>query len=133
VNRTKEKLTLHDKIIEIAASANANNFEVRTNPNGEKNWFIRDGAEQYYPDLVLLPNGATQSTIIIEVETDESVEEDHAEEQWVPYSRLGRKFYLLVPSTCTARAKAICRRLGIAAYFGQYWWDNSRWAVRFED
>lgn len=131
--RAAQKVTLHDKIIEVVASANTNEFEVRTNPDGQKNWLIRDGKAEYYPDVILVPKGSRRSTIIIEVETDESVNEDHALEQWVPYSKLGRKFYLLVPSGSSEGAKAICRRRGITAHFGQYWWDGTRWALNFED
>lgn len=123
----------HDTIIDVVKSSNTEKFEVRTNPDGEKNWLIRDGADEYYPDLILLPKGSKSSTIIVEVETSESVSEDHAREQWIPYSKLGRKFYLLVPSDVVTRAKAICRRLGITAHFGQYWWDGRRWALSFED
>lgn len=131
--RISQQISLHDKIIELLLEANTNNFEVRMNPDGQKNWLIRDGAEEYYPDLILLPKGSTRSTIIIEVETEESVNQNHAEEQWVPYSKLGREFYLLVPSDSLNKAKLICRRYGIASRFGQYWWDGSRWALHFED
>jgi hypothetical protein len=133
VYRATQKVTLHDKIVELVASANSDKFEVRSNPGGEKNWVIRDGGAEYYPDVVLIPKGSSQSTVIVEVETDESVNEDHALEQWVPYSKLGRKFYLLIPSSSLDEAKAICRRHRIAAHFGQYWWDGTRWAINFED
>jgi len=133
VYRATQKVTLHDKIIETVASANAERFEVRTNPSSEKNWYINEGSEKFFPDLILLPKGSNRGTIIIEVETDDSVSEDHALEQWVPYSKLGRKFYLLVPSGSLDGAKAICRRQGITVHFGQYWWDGTRWAVSFED
>lgn len=123
----------HDTVIDIVKSANTDKFEVRTNPDGEKNWSIRDGTDEYYPDLILLPKGSKRSTIIVEVETNESVSEDHAQEQWIPYSNLGRKFYLLVPSNVLSQAKAICRRLAITAHFGQYWWDGQRWAFSFEN
>lgn len=131
--RAAQKITLHDKIIEIVASANVDKFEVRTNPGSEKDWFINEGSEKFFPDVILLPKSSNRSTIIIEVETDESVNEDHALEQWVPYSNLGRKFYLLVPSGSLDETKAICRRRRITAHFGQYWWDGTRWAVSFED
>jgi hypothetical protein len=133
VQRATEKTTLHDRIIQIVASANTETFEVHTNPSSEKNWFISEGSEKYFPDVILLPKGASRSTIIIEVETDESVNEQHAGDQWEPYATLGRKFYLLVPSGSLPTAKTICYRQGIAAHFGEYWWDGARWALRFED
>jgi len=133
VHRATEKTTLHDRIIQIVASANNETFEVHTNPSSNKNWFISEGEEKYFPDVILLPKGASRSTIIIEVETDESVNEEHAGDQWEPYARLGRKFYLLVPSGCLSNAKTICYWKGIGAHFGEYWWDGTRWAVRFED
>jgi hypothetical protein len=133
VYRATAKTTLHDRIIQIVASANTETFEVRTNPSSEKNWFISEGSEKYFPDVILLPKGSSRSTIIIEVETDESVNEEHAGEQWEPYARLGRKFYLLVPSSSLTNAKTICDRQGIPAHFGEYWWDGTQWALGFED
>jgi hypothetical protein len=133
VYRAAQKVTLHDKIIESVASANTEQFEVRTNPSSEKNWFIHEGSEKFFPDVILLPKGSKRSTIIVEVETDESVNEDHALEQWVPYSKLGRKLYLLVPSGSFDEAKTICHRHRITAHFGQYWWDGTRWAFGFEE
>lgn len=132
MNRTISAVTLHDKIVNLIASFNTEKFDVHTNPGSEKNWLIRDGSDEYFPDVILRPKGATQSTIIIEVETDESVSEEHAGEQWIPYSNLGRKFYLLVPSVSLDRAKRICARLNIPAHFGEYWWNGSRWEIRFE-
>lgn len=131
--RATEKTTLHDRIIQIVAAANTQKFEVHTNPSSEKNWFINDGSEKYFPDVILRPKGSSQSTIIVEVETDESVNEEHAVDQWKPYAKLGRKFYLLVPTASLGSAKTICNRKGISAHFGEYWWDGSRWAISFED
>lgn len=131
--RATEKTTLHDRIIQIVASANTQKFEVHTDPSSEKNWFINDGSEKYFPDVILRPKGSSQSTIIVEVETDESVNEEHAVDQWKPYARLGRKFYLLVPTGSLSSAKTICQRKAISAHFGEYWWDGSRWAISFED
>lgn len=131
--RATQKVTLHDKIIEIVALANAETFEVRINPSNEKNWYIDGDSERYFPDIILLPKGSSRSTIIIEVETDESVNEEHGREQWQPYASLGRKFYLLVPTASLNNAKIICNRNRIPARFGQYWWDGTRWAFSFEE
>jgi len=133
VYRATQKVTLHDKIIEIVAVANSATFEVRTNPSSEKNWYIDASSERHFPDIILLPKGSSRSTIIIEVETDESVNEEHAREQWVSYANLGRTFYLLVPAGSLPSAKIICHRNNIPARFGQYWWDGTRWAFSFEE
>jgi hypothetical protein len=133
VYRATQKVTLHDKIIEVVASAHAATFEVRTNPSSEKNWYINSNSAKHFPDIILLPKGSNQSTIIIEVETGESVSEEHALEQWVPYANLGRKFYLLVPTGSLNDAKTICRRNRIPAHFGQYWWDGTHWTFSFEE
>lgn len=131
--RATQKTTLHDRIIQIAASANADKFEVHTNPSSEKNWYISEGSAKHFPDVILRPKGASRSTIIIEVETEESVSEEHAVDQWEHYARLERKFYLLVPANSLSSAKTTCNRKGISAHFGEYWWNGSQWDLRFED
>jgi hypothetical protein len=69
---------------------------------------------------MLVPRGEKNSTIIIEVETEESVNDNHADEQWKPYSKLGRTLYLLVPANSLEEAKRIYRRTEVVAKFGQY-------------
>src|SRR5947207_1085461 len=107
MSRSSIASTEHDVIVNLAASL-ISDYEVHKNPDGEKNRWIEHNSEKYYPDIMLVPRGQKNSTIIIEVETDESVNDDHADEQWKPYSKLGRAFYLLVPADSLEEAKRIC-------------------------
>src|SRR5712691_2596873 len=109
MSRSSTATTLHDSILNLAASL-ISDYEVHKNPDGEKNRWIEDPGQKYYPDIMLVPRGQKNSTIIIEVETDESVNDDHADEQWKFYARLNRAFYLLVPGNSLEEAKRICQR-----------------------
>jgi len=124
----------HDEVIALAASQiDSTKFAVYTNPGGEKNRTIRFGDSELAPDVMLVPLGGKYSTFIIEVETDETVTEAHALEQWIPYSRLEKVFYLVVPLRALKKAKDICQRLGIAGvHFGYYYAKGSSWLINYE-
>ena len=129
--RSTAASTEHDYIVSLVASLNSAKHTVYTNPNGEKNRkIVKDGAE-YYPDVMLAPRGQSTSTMIVEVETAETVTEDHALDQWEPYSRLNRVFYLLVPVGALEEAKRICRKFAISARFGKYWHSGGGWRIAF--
>ena len=87
-------------------------YKVTTNPDGEKNFYVGTEQNQKFPDIVVWEPSSPQSTggnvlIIEEVETDESVTEDHAT-QWKEYGDLGISvFRLIVPKTRASTAKSI--------------------------
>jgi len=129
--RTFAESTEHDTIVNLAASLVGGKYEVYTNPGGEKNRWIACKDRKHYPDIMLVPSGEKNSTIIVEVETEETVTDDHAEEQWKPYSKLDRIFYLLVPADLLDEAKRICRQKAIVAKFGKYWHTGADWKIQY--
>lgn len=119
--RQPREQNVHDQEIASLKSANDDKFYVVTNPNQQKNQSV-DG---YYPDL-LLYSKVDRKTLnnIIEVETDSTVTEEHAREQWVPYSQIARRhsagFYLVVPAQKVNDAQNICKKLNISPEIWQY-------------
>jgi len=104
----------HDKVIEYLANIYRNQYpKVYTNPDGEKNMGIK-GHEGIYPDI-LVANEQNILEFIEEVETEDTVTEEHAKEQWVPYSKVRTTFYLRVPFGSQDIARSILTKLNINA------------------
>jgi len=114
VQREKLKQGEHDKVIEYLENTYRKQYpKVYTNPNGEKKMNIK-GHEDLYPD-VLVVNEQNILQFIEEVETEDSVTEEHAKEQWIPYSKVNTSFYLRVPLGSQVNARKILADLKITA------------------
>ncbi|MEM3629256.1 MAG: hypothetical protein QXE06_07815 [Candidatus Bathyarchaeia archaeon] len=104
----------HDNVVEYLATIYRNQYpKVYTNPDGQKNTNIK-GHEDVYPDILV----ADEQNILIfieEVETEDTVTEEHAKEQWIPYSKVRTTFYLRVPFGSQNTARNILAKLGINA------------------
>lgn len=104
----------HDNVVEYLANIYRNQYpKVYTNPDGQKNTNIK-GHEDVYPDILV----ADEQNILIfieEVETEDTVTEEHAKEQWVPYSKVKTTFYLRVPFGSQNTARNILAKLGVNA------------------
>jgi hypothetical protein len=91
-------------------------YRISVNPGAELNKPVRAA----YPDIVAETAGSGVVAYVIEVETEETVAENSAIEQWKEFSRLSRAFYLLVPASARDHAAALCSRHHIPARFGVY-------------
>lgn len=112
---------LHDYVVNTAATRlDRAKYDVYTNPGTQKNIVI--GGQ--YPDVVVTPKGVNTVQFVIEVETQDSVNDSEAVGQWKPYSELGSTFYLLVPHVSLQIAQNLCLRNGIQAKFAVYWTDE---------
>ena len=97
----------HDKVIQMVKKKEWENLvnveKVETNPDGETNRSagqVRKGEriEDQYPDIVAISAKTHRPGIIGEIETEQSINENEAE-QWSDYAILGINFYLYVPAT----------------------------------
>lgn len=114
VQRKESKQGEHDKVIDILATKYKQKYpKVYTNPNGQKNTSIKEHPD-IYPDVVVA-NEQNTLQFIEEVETEDSVTEDHAKEQWIPYSKVRTTFYLRVPLGSQGNARKILQKLKITA------------------
>lgn len=65
-----------------------------------------------YPDIVVVEDPENYTRMLAEVETAETVTEEEARREWLPFSRLG-PLYLFVPVGCGDLARRIVKRVGV--------------------
>lgn len=122
--RITEAQTKHDRVIALLVQkwSDPGKYNITTNPGSEKNRWV--GSDANYPDIVAWRRVGSQDTCVwfAEVETEDSVSESHAKDQWAKYDSLPGPFYLVVPAGLGATARQIARRaaLTIDAFFE---WD----------
>lgn len=114
VQREKLKADEHDTVIDaLYTEYNKQYPKVWKNPNQEKNMTIK-GHPDIYPDI-LVANKENMLEFMEEVETEDFVNEKHAKEQWIPYSKVRTAFYLRVPLGSQDNAREILKKLKIKA------------------
>lgn len=113
--------TLHDKVIESAKEQlDKLNHDVFTNPDGLKNMGVETSRGLLYPDLIITNKNVKKVKIIIEVETDSSINEFEAK-QWKEYADyINAPFWLLVPHAKKDLTKTILHKCAISANVGTY-------------
>jgi len=132
----------HDEIVEASAKTYSEmeekGYKVSTNPNGEKNhgWPKKD----LYPDVIVWkpesPGANSGRAVVIEeIETDESVDSDEAE-QWKDYAELGvETFRLIVPEGEVDSAREIIEeeKIEIDELWSYYYDEDGRTKFRKEE
>ncbi len=109
MERSRDEQFLHDWVIgKIKEKYSRLYKEVRTNPGKEKIFELKG----QYPDVIFVNYG--QIVLIAEVETQETIIEEEAEE-WKELSNLGAQLALVVPKEMQNPARDICWKKGIAA------------------
>jgi hypothetical protein len=80
-----------------------------------------------YPDIVVVQHPENRTKIVAQVETSESVGEEAARYEWLPYAILA-PLYLYVPVGQGDEAQALCRRFGVPVVGIRTW----RYVVGYE-
>ena len=121
--KRKTSQSEHDKVVNASASTypdlEKKGYKISVNPNGEKNLGLGPDNNKQYPDVIVGKpespgSGSGTAEIIEEIETEESVSDDEAE-QWKDYADLGIKtFRLIVPKSKASDAKKIVEKNKIA-------------------
>lgn len=121
-NRTQNNQSIHDRVIEIAASRlDPVNYDIYKNQGQQKNAGVGDN----YPDIILTKKNKLTLEYIIEVETEDSVNITEATNQWKKYSKeIKASFFILVPLKTKNLAINLCKKIGITARFGTYELDK---------
>lgn len=121
-NRISNSQSLHDKIItEAIKHLNQTDFDVYTNPGNYKNAGIGDN----FPDIVMTEKGQRTVKFIIEVETEDTVNSNEANNQWLKYSKeISATFYLMIPLNSKNNAQLLCNRYGINVRFATFQLDR---------
>lgn len=115
VRPVREQLE-HDRVIRLLQPKYKRRFVVTINPGAEMNQAVGEGAEAFYPDVVLMPIGRGRKVAgVIEVETQESVNALEAMAQWAACGRLPIEFWLFVPAGSVEAARRLCadNRIGV--------------------
>lgn len=127
-DRHKDYQSLHDNIIQIAFSnLDKINHDVYINPGEHKNTNVNG----LYPDIIITNKGERNVKFIIEVETQDSINQNEVS-QWTDYSKLGGQFYLLVPKNMKDTAELLCRQNNIKARVGTYNLENSKIIIKYD-
>jgi len=110
----------HDTVVrkdaELVDKNNPGQYKVFTNLAGSDQVSVAGIS----PDIVLKHAESGQILTAIEVETDTSISGDSAEERWKTIAEAIPLFKILVRKGTLARAKRICKKLGIKARFQEY-------------
>lgn len=108
VRPVREQLE-HDRIIRLLPPRYKRRFTVVANPGPEQNQGVGEGAQALFPDLVLLPLGRGRKVAgLVEVETQESVNNLEAIAQWAVFGRQPTEFALYVPASSADVARRLC-------------------------
>ena len=97
----------HDEIVaEFARQYRDEGKTVYTNPGQEKNkaW------NECYIDVIVLDRPNSNSAIVIEVETDSSLTDTEAKDQWVRYSERNDGWWIAVPKNRVGDARRLLLR-----------------------
>ncbi len=65
-----------------------------------------------FPDIVVIGRPGQWLRLMAEVETEDTVNEESAQTEWLPYSKQG-DLLIYVPTGCVPETKRLCKRFGI--------------------
>lgn len=108
--------TVVKKYAELVRKNNPEKFRVTMNMEEGKEVMIAGVA----PDIIIKDASGVDILLAIEVETATSINSDQALERWKPIAEQVPVFQLLLPKGTVARAKRMCKKLGIKARFQEY-------------
>jgi hypothetical protein len=81
-----------------------------------------------FPDIVVVRRPGLWLQMMAEVETRDTVDEQSAEREWLPFSRLG-DLYLYVPVGCVDETKRLCKKFGIRPKGIRTWRFRPVWGL----
>jgi len=113
VRPVREQLE-HDRVIRLLQPRYKRRFTVGINPGAEQTVPVGTPPDLQFPDLVLMSAGTGKKLAgVVEVETNESVNQLEAMAQWARFGRLPVEFILYIPSGVVGVARRLCADHGI--------------------
>jgi hypothetical protein len=113
VRPVREQLE-HDRVIRLLQARYKRRFAVGVNLGNEQTAPVGAGPDIQFPDLVLNASGSGKKLAgVVEVETNESVNQLEAMAQWARLGRLPVEFILYVPAGVAGVARRLCTDHGI--------------------
>jgi len=84
--------------------------------------------QDLFPDIVVVRRPGQWLLMMAEVETAESVNEESAEKQWLPFSLVG-DLYIYVPQGCVPETKKLCKKFGVKQKGIRTWRFRPVWGL----
>lgn len=81
-----------------------------------------------FPDIVVVRRPGTWLKLMAEVETADTVNEESAQEEWLPYSRVG-DLLIYVPQGCVPETRRLCKKFGIRPKGIRTWRFRPVWGL----
>ncbi len=81
-----------------------------------------------FPDIVVVGRPGQWLRLMAEVETADSVNDEQAQNEWLPYSRQG-DLLIYVPAGCAAAAKRLCQKYKIKPAGIRTWRFRPVWGL----
>jgi len=100
----------HDEIIKsMELKLTKIGLLVKTNPSTSKKNGVKRGDITFYPDLYVYEIRGEKKIVtrLYEVETQNTVTDDEAKDQWVKFAAGKSDFYLIVPQELLEKAKEL--------------------------
>ena len=93
----------------------------------------KDGnGKDLFPDIVVVGRPGQWLRLMAEVETADSVTDDHAQNEWLPYSRQG-ELLIYVPVGWASTARQLCRKYGVKPAGIRTWRFRPVWGLDVTD
>lgn len=109
-DRYNETQSQHDNVVlNIGEAYRKRGKYAATNPDGERN----EKWSGFYIDVIAKESASSDRAWVIEVETNDSINDTEAERQWKDYDKVYSVWYISVPSESKEKAKQLLRNHNI--------------------
>ena len=89
-------------------------------------------SKDLFPDIVVVGRPGQWLRLMAEVETEDTVNDESAQSQWLPFSRQG-DLLIYVPAGCVPEARRLCKKYGIRAKGIRTWRFRPVWGLAVAD
>jgi hypothetical protein len=87
-----------------------------------------DGQPPLFPDIVVVRRPGVWLKMMAEVETADTVTDESARDEWLPFSKIGDLF-IYVPYGCVQETKRLCKKYGVKPKGIRTWRFRPVWGL----
>ncbi len=88
----------------------------------------KENGKDLFPDIVVVRRPGQWLTLMAEVETADTVNDESAVNEWLPYSKVG-DLLLYVPAGCVPETKKLCKKYKIKVKGIRTWRFRPVWGL----
>lgn len=129
--RTPEIQTAHDNLVRLLAKhySSLGYKGIRMDVPGSTEtpsgiYWNATPEQKYIPDITCFKNDISNTLIIAEAETCDTLRSDHTKEQWKLFAAHAKnnngEFHVIIPLICKEIAQSVATELGITVH--HFWW-----------